>query len=231
MEKDLANKYEQLMEKYVQLKIDYQDLVQKKNNKNQQTNTIENNNDDSFMNNYNSKLCDATSCFLFCCFAENTIIKVLENNKQISKPISDIKLNDLVLIYQNGNLKYSKVNFFEKYEDEYKFYEIKIKSENKTKKIMVTGNHIMICYNEDMTNARYVTAENVKINDYFNTIDGLYKVYEINVKSKRNKYSLGVEEGVILASDILVTCFNYNEINKNLSLDELLSSYKLKNFI
>ena len=96
---------------------------------------------------------------------------------------------------------------------------------------MVTGNHIMTCYNEDMTNARYVTAENVKINDYFNTIDGLYKVYEINVKSKRNKYSLGVEEGVILASDILVTCFNYNEINKNLSLDELLSSYKLKNFI
>ena len=231
MEKDLANKYEQLMEKYVQLKIDYQDLVQKKNNKNQQTNTIENNNDDSFMNNYNSKLCDATSCFLFCCFAENTIIKVLENNKQISKPISDIKLNDLVLTYQNGNLKFSKVNYFEKYEDEYKFYEIKIKSENKTKKIMVTGNHIMICYNEDMTNARYVTAENVKINDYFNTIDGLYKVYEINVKSKRNKYSLGVEEGVILASDILVTCFNYNEINKNLSLDELLSSYKLKNFI
>ena len=96
---------------------------------------------------------------------------------------------------------------------------------------MVTGNHIMTCYNEDMTNARYVTAENVKINDYSNIIDGLYKVYEINMKLKRNKYALGVEEGALLASDILVTCFNYIEINKKLTFDELLSAYKLKNFI
>ena len=184
------------------------------------------------MKNYKKqKGCNGSICLIGCCFEENTIIKVLENNKQIDKKISEIKLNDLVLTYQNGNLKYSKVNYFEKYEDEYKFYEIKIKSKNKTKRIMVTGNHIMTCYNEDMTNARYVTAENVKINDYFNTINGLYKVYEIKEKSKKNKYALGVEEGVILASDILVTCFNYNEINKNLSIDELLSSYKLKNFI
>ena len=42
---------------------------------------------------------------LFCCFDENKIIKVLHNYKQINKKISDIKLNDLVLTYQNGNLK------------------------------------------------------------------------------------------------------------------------------
>ena len=228
----LSEKYEQLMEKYLKLKQEYDQLKnQPKDYKYSYYETNDIPSYDEVNKKKNKKNCQDTHCLIFCCFAENTIIKVLENNKQIDKKISEIKLNDLVLIYQNGNLKYSKVNFFEKYEDEYKFYEIKIKSENKTKKIMVTGNHIMICYNEDMTNARYVTAENVKINDYFNTIDGLYKVYEINVKSKRNKYSLGVEEGVILASDILVTCFNYNEINKNLSLDELLSSYKLKNFI
>ena len=31
----------------------------------------------------------------------------------------------------------------------------------------------MICYNEDMSDTRYVTAENVKIKDNFYTIDGL----------------------------------------------------------
>ena len=30
---------------------------------------------------------------------------------------------------------------------------------------------------------------------------------------------------------ILVTCFNFNQVNKMLSVDEILSSYKLKNFI
>lgn len=184
------------------------------------------------MKNYKeSKLCDDSSCVLFCCFEENTIIKVLENNKEISKPISDIKLNDLVLTYEHGNKKYTKVNFFKKYEDDFEFYEIKAKLGDKVKTIVVTGNHIMICYDKNMSQARYMTAENVTKNDYFYTVDGLYQIYEINVKTKKNKYSLGVEEGAIIASDILVTCFNYNEVNRKLSIDELLSSYKLKNFI
>ena len=72
-------------------------------------------------------------CCSICCFDENTIIKVLENNEEINKIISEIKINDLVLTYQHGNKKYSKVNFYKKYEDEFKFYEIKVKSGNKTK--------------------------------------------------------------------------------------------------
>ena len=184
------------------------------------------------MKNYKeSKLCDDSTCILFCCFEENTIIKVLENNKEISKPISDIKLNDLVLTYEHGNKKYTKVNFFKKYEDDFEFYEIKAKLGDKVKTIVVTGNHIMICYDKNMSQTRYLTAENVTKNDYVYTVDGLYQIYEINVKTKKNKYSLGVEEGAIIASDILVTCFNYNEVNRKLSIDELLSSYKLKNFI
>jgi hypothetical protein len=184
------------------------------------------------MKNYkNSKGCDHAMCLIGCCFEENTSIKVLENNKEINKPISEIKLNDLVLTYENGNKKYTKVNFFKKYEDDFEFYEIKAKLGDKVKTIVVTGNHIMICYDKNMSQARYMTAENVTKNDYFYTVDGLYQIYEINVKTKKNKYSLGVEEGAIMASDILVTCFNYNEVNRKLSIDELLSSYKLKNFI
>ena len=58
------------------------------------------------------KGCETSICLFECCFAENTIIKVLENNKEISKPISEIKLNDLVLTYEHGNKKYTKVNFY-----------------------------------------------------------------------------------------------------------------------
>ena len=184
------------------------------------------------MKNYKkSNGCDNSVCLIGCCFEENTIIKVLENNKEISKPISEIKLNDLVLTYKHGNKTYTKVNFFKKYEDDFEFYEIKTKLGDKIKTIVVTGNHIMICYDKNMSEARYLTAENITKNDYFYTVDGLYQIYEINVITKKNKYALGVEESAIIASDILVTCFNYNEVNKRLSLDELLSSYKLKNFL
>ena len=65
------------------------------------------------MRNYKkSNGCDYARCFIGCCFEENTLIKVLENNKEISKPISEIKLNDLVLTYEHGNKKYTKVNFY-----------------------------------------------------------------------------------------------------------------------
>ena len=226
----LTEKYEQLMEKYIKLKMEHENL--KKQTYDINYNLIQNMSSNSNIpyepqtsENLKKKDCLDSHCFLLCCYAENTIIKVLENNKEISKPISDIKLNDLVLTYEHGNKKYTKVNFFKKYEDDFEFYEIKAKLGDKVKTIVVTGNHIM------MSQARYMTAENVTKNDYFYTVDGLYQIYEINIKTKKNKYSLGVEEGAIMASDILVTCFNYNEVNRKLSIDELLSSYKLKNFI
>ncbi len=229
---ELLVKYEQLMEKYVKLKKDY-DILLNNSKKNIYQNDDINNNISNNINETQSyfERCNGKSCLFFCCFAENTIIKILENNKEINKPISEIKLNDLVLTYENGNKKYTKVNFFKKYEDDFEFYEIKAKLGDKIKTICVTGNHIMICYDKNMSEARYLTAEKVTKNDYFYTVDGLYQIYEINVKTKRNKYSLGVEEGAIIASDILVTCFNYNDVNKSASIEELLSSYKLKNFI
>ena len=110
----------------------------------------------------NYKKYDSSFCFIDCFVEENTNIKVLENNKEISKPISEIKLNDLVLTYEHGNKKYTKVNFFKKYEDDFKFYEIKTKLGDKVKTIVVTGNHIMICYDKNMSQASYLTAENLK---------------------------------------------------------------------
>ena len=41
------------------------------------------------------------------------------------------------------------------------------------------------------------------------------------------KYALGVDEGSILADDILVSCLNMNDYNKNLSLNEIIKKYNI----
>ena len=100
--------------------------------------------------------------------------------------------------------------------------------EIKQKTITVTYNHIMIVYDKDMKQVNYKTAENIiKNKDYFNTIDGLYEVKEINIFNMKNKYALGVEKGAILANEILVSCFNMNDSTKNLSLDDLLKKFNI----
>ena len=104
----LTEKYEQLMEKYIKLKMEHENL--KKQTYDINYNLIQNVSTNSNIpyepqtsENLKKKDCLDSHCFLLCCYAENTIIKVLENNKEISKPISDIKLNDLVLTYEHGN--------------------------------------------------------------------------------------------------------------------------------
>ena len=166
-----------------------------------------------------------------CCFSKNTLITVKENNKTIKKCIPEIKVDDLVLTLINGEKKFTKVKYIKAYDDdnEYKFYEFKCMSKDKVKMITVTHNHIMIVYDKDMNELKYKTAENViKNEDYFNTLDGLYQVKEIKIFDMKYKYALGVDEGSIIADDILVSCLNMNDLNKNLSLNELIKKYSIK---
>ena len=166
---------------------------------------------------------------LICCFSKDTIITVKENNEIIKKSIPEIKKDDLILTLINGEKKFTKVKFFQAYDDEYKFYEFKCMSKDKIKMITVTHNHIMMVYDKDMKELKYKTAENViKNEDYFNTIDGLYEVKEIRVFNMKYKYALGVDEGSIVADDILVSCLNMNDFSKNLSLNELIKKYNIK---
>ena len=166
-----------------------------------------------------------------CCFSKDTLITVKENDKIYKKCIPEIKLGDLVLTLINGEKKFTKVKYFKEYDDdtEYKFYEFKCMSKDKVKMITVTHNHIMIVYDKDMNELKYKIAENViKNEDYFNTIDGLYQIKEIKIFNMKYKYALGVDEGSIIADDILVSCLNMNDFNKNLSLNELLKKYNIK---
>ena len=163
-----------------------------------------------------------------CCFARDTKLIVKENGKIIKKNIQDIEKDDNALTLINGEKIFTKVKYKRNYDDEYKFYEFKCVKEDKMKIIRVTHNHIMIVYDKEMKNIIYKTAENIiKNKDYFNSIDGLYEVKEIKIYNMKYKYALGVDEGSILADDILVSCLNMNDYNKNLSLNEIIKKYNI----
>ena len=174
------------------------------------------------------QFCGRWSFSLNCCFARDTKLIVKENGKIIKKNIQDIEKDDNVLTLINGEKIFTKVKYKRNYDDEYKFYEFKCIKKDKMKIIRVTHNHIMIVYDKEMKNIIYKTAENIiKNKDYFNSIDGLYEVKEIKIYNMKYKYALGVDEGSILADDILVSCLNMNDYNKNLSLNEIIKKYNI----
>ena len=97
------------------------------------------------------------------------------------------------------------------------------------KKITVTHNHIMMAYDKDNKQVKFKTAENiVKNKDYFETIDWLYQVKEIRVLNMEYKYALGVEEGSILADDVLVSRFNFDAFNKEQLKKEIAEKFNYK---
>ena len=250
-EKEL--KYDELRENYQKLKEEYDKLksehIQLQNQSNQQNNPLDQalqrhlinkitgtnpNQDDDFgealrreMAN-NPHLCDNRRFSWNCCFSKDTKIKVKENGNIISRKISEIKKDDFILTLINGEQKFTKVKYTREYDDEFEFYEFKCMRGKDIKSITVTNNHIMIAYNENMEKLKYKTAENIiKNDDYFSTVDGLYQVVEIKKYQKKYKYALGVDEGAIIADDILVSCLNMNDVSKNLSLNEMIEKYKV----
>lgn len=163
-----------------------------------------------------------------CCFAKNTKLIVKKNEEIYKKNIQDIENDDMVLTLINGAKKFTKVKYRKNYDDEYKFYEFKCFKGDQVKTITVTHNHIMMAYDKEMEKLIYKPAENIKKNeDYFNTIDGLYEIKEIKIFNMKYKYALGVDEGSIVADDILVSCLNINDLNKNLSLNDLIKKYNI----
>ena len=71
--------------------------------------------------------------------------------------------------------------------------------------ISVTGNHTMILYQKTKNEIAFRYANQVKIGDLFITPDGLFEVYEIKKEMMNNSYEMRVENGTILANDILVS--------------------------
>ena len=148
--------------------------------------------------------CGITKIF---CFSDGTRIVVQENNEIVTKEIKEIKKDDKVLVYNGKQKKFAKVLKNIKIEGKHEFYEIKmknLKNPEKTKEIKVTGEHIMITFNENKE-IKLINAQDLKGNEYIETDEGLYQVYEINKEINENKYNLIVNGGVVYANGILIS--------------------------
>ena len=156
-------------------------------------------------------------CEIFC-FHEQTIINVLENDNQIKKrQVSHIKKDDRVLTYDGENKILTKVIKNVENKGSFEFYEFKCRNKSKDsyiKSITVTGNHTMLIYNKDDNKIQFKSADQTKIGDLFRTTDGMYEIFEINKKRMNRSYELRVENGTVLANDILVSTL-YLENNEN----------------
>ena len=158
----------------------------------------------------------AVFCNIFC-FHSNTEIKLLEKDKIINKRISDIHNGDQVLTYDGKNKIISKVTKNLKNKGLFEFFTIKCKDENlNIKTITITGNHTMIIYQKIKHELAFRYANQVKIGDLFITPDGLFEVYEIKKEMMNNSYEMRVDDGTVLANDILVSTLylEKNEICK-----------------
>ena len=144
---------------------------------------------------------------IFVCFADNTLVKILENGKEVLKKVSEIKKDEMALVFDGKEKKYAKVIDNKVTEGEFEFYIIKVRSindENKTKELKVTGEHVMITFDEKKEH-KLILAKELKGNEIVDTDDGFYKIYEIGKEVRKNKYMLSVKGGAVLANGIFVS--------------------------
>ena len=154
-------------------------------------------------------------CKIFC-FHEQTIINVMEKDDKImKKQVSDIKRGDRVLTYNGGKKILTKIMKNVENKGSFEFYEFKCRNKDSIKSITVTGNHTMIIYSKDNYKIQFKSANQTKIGDLFRTTDGMYEIFEINKKMMNRSYELRVENGTVLANDILISTL-YLRNNENI---------------
>ena len=165
-------------------------------------------------------------CNIFC-FHSNTEVQLLDKGKVTNKRISDIRKGDLVLTYDGKNKIFSKVTKNLENKGSFEFFIIKCKDKNlNIKMISVTGNHTMILYQKTKHEIAFRYANQVKIGDLFITPDGIFEVFEIKKEMMNNSYEMRVENGTVLANDILVSTLylEKNEVSKNQK--KIINSFK-----
>ena len=161
------------------------------------------------------------------CFSKDTLITVLGKDQPSKRSVSTIKKDDYVLTLKGNEKVYSKVKENIMYEKVVPFYTFKLKDKSsKCKYISVTANHSMIIFNKnEETYFKY--ANQVVKGDLIRTIDGIGEVIEIKKEVKQNCYKLVVEQGSVLANDILVGAMYFRENENRKQFDKILESAKI----
>ena len=152
---------------------------------------------------------------IFFCVDGETEVTVLGKEHIYKKPVSEVKKGELVLTYKGKNLVYSEVKENKKLESEREFFTIKVKDKDENiKTISVTDNHSLIIFNKESNEPEFKYASQLQVGDLTRTTGGISEVVEINKEFKKNCYQFVVEQGTVLANDILIGAF-YIKGNEN----------------
>ena len=154
---------------------------------------------------------------IFFCVDGETEVTILGKEHAYKKPVSEVKKGELVLTYNGNNLVYSEVKENSKLEIQRIYFTIKVKDKNKNiKTISATENHSLIIFNKESNEPEFKHASQLQVGDLTRTTGGISEVVEITKEMKKNCYQFVVEQGTVLANDILVGAFYINENEKRL---------------
>ena len=162
------------------------------------------------------------------CLDGETEVTILGKEHVYKKPVSEVKEGECVLTYNGNNLIYSKVKENKKLEVDRIFYTFKVKDKNENiKSVSVTDNHSLIVFNKESNEPEFRYASQLKVGDLTRTIGGISEVIEINQELKKNCYHFVVEQGTVLANDILVGAFYIKENESQKQLKGILDTTKI----
>ena len=162
--------------------------------------------------------------FILRCFTGNTLVKVLENGKEVEKEIKDVKKDEMVLVHNGKEKRYAKVEDNKMTEGDFEFYVVKVKDlkdPSKTKEVTVTPEHVMITF-ENKNEMKLIVAKDLKGDEIVDTEDGFHQIYEISKKTLKNKYMLTVKGGIVFANGIFIStiCSGENARDLKPTLEE-----------
>ena len=155
------------------------------------------------------------------CFSEETEIYVANGDEIIKKRITEIRKDDLVLTYENGKKKITKVISNEKTIGNFDFYHIILEN---NLFIKVTGNHGIIIKNKNDKKINF--AKNAKKGDILYTLNGEFRILDIKKETQNQKYTLNTQEGTVIASDIYISLICENIIDEKESFDNIMDNWK-----
>ena len=164
----------------------------------------------------------------FFCLDGETEVTVLGKERNYKKPVSEVEKGESVLTYKGKDLVYSEVKENTKLEVEREFFTFKVKDKNENiKTISVTDNHSLIVFNKESNAPEFKYASQLQVGDLTRTTGGISEVVEINKELKNNCFKLVVEQGTVLANDILVGAFYIKENESQKQLKGILDTAKI----
>jgi hypothetical protein len=154
-------------------------------------------------------------CYISC-FSNETKIDVIFEGDKNSKYISDIKVGDMVITYNNGLLEPTKVIRNIKTEGEFEVLKITTQDINNIshiEKLEVTPEHGLV-FSRDSGVLTIKTAKLTEPGDIMvDAMGNMMSVTSIEQNKMTEKYTLETQKGTVLASNIFVTTICSEEIS------------------